>query len=81
MAWRPLDSLVRRLPAEGWLRAAGARGGHAVSLFFTIRFDRAVVCGDLDCNKLFEIDARRCPACNSEVFMPLATWLSERKAA
>lgn len=47
----------------------------------TLPFERSAVCLEEDCGRLFEIEARRCPTCASEKFMPLAAWLGERKAA
>lgn len=38
-----------------------------------VNLDRAVVC--LNDDVIFPVDARACPVCTSESFVPLATWL------
>lgn len=41
-----------------------------------VAMDRAVVC--LNCDVLFDVEMRRCPACASETFIPIAAWLNRR---
>jgi len=43
----------------------------------TIPLDRAVLC--LDCETIFRVERRQCPACHSRTFSPIWTWLHGRR--